>query len=254
VTRPSPWSFVVLVVVLAFLAHGWTQGAAVHPADLATGAGRLAEFVRDAVPPDTDRLPQILQALLVTFEMALLGTVLGVGLSIPLAVLAARNTSPHRLAYVVARGFISVCRTIPDLIWGLIFVVAVGLGPQAGVLAIMMDVMGFCGRFFAESVEEVDEGSLEGLRATGASERAILAGAVLPACMPSFIATSMFALESSARSSVVLGLVGAGGIGIELAVSMTLLRYDEALTIILCIFGVVLGVERLSSALRRRML
>lgn len=252
--RPSAGGFVTLIAVAGFLLHGWTQGAAIHPGDLVEGTGRMADFISDAVPPSTERLPAILKALLVTFEMALLGTLIGVVLSVPLAVAAARNTTPHRLVYLVTRAVISVCRTIPDLIWGLIFVVAVGLGPPAGVLAIAVDVMGFCGRFFAESIEEVDNGSLEGLRATGASERAVLAGAVLPSCMPSFVATSMFALESSARSSVVLGLVGAGGIGIELAVSMTLLRYDEALAIILCIFGVVLGVERLSSAMRRRIL
>jgi phosphonate transport system permease protein len=169
-------------------------------------------------------------------------------------VCAARNTAPHPLVYGVARALVALFRTIPDLVWGLIFVVAVGLGPQAGVLAIAVDVMGFCGRFFAESIEEVDPGIVEGLRSTGAGHAGIVVGGVLPACLPSFVATSMFALESSARSSVVLGLVGAGGIGIELAVSMQLLRYREAMTIILAIFVVVLGVERLSSAIRTRVI
>jgi phosphonate transport system permease protein len=199
-------------------------------------------------------LPEILSSLLTTFEMALLGTIIGVILSVPIAVAAARNTTPHRIVYILARGFISLFRTVPDLVWGLIFVVAVGLGPQAGVLAIAVDVMGFCGRFFAESIEEVDSSLTDSLRATGASETAVLGGAVLPSCLPSFVATTLFALESSTRSSVVLGLVGAGGIGIELSVSMQLLRYDEALTIILAIFVVVLAVERVSSAIRRRLI
>jgi phosphonate transport system permease protein len=184
----------------------------------------------------------------------LLGTLIGVVLSVPLAVAAARNTTPHRLVYVTTRGFISICRTIPDLVWALIFVVAVGLGPQAGVLAVAVDVLGLCGRFFAESIEEIDDGVLDGLRAGGAPEHAVVAGAVLPTCLPSFAGTSMFALESAVRSSVTIGLVGAGGIGIELSTSMSLLRYDEALTIILAIFVVVLGVERFSAALRRRVL
>lgn len=251
--RPGAASFVTVVAVAAFLLHGWTQGAAVHPAELVTGAGRLAEFLAEAFPPDLARLDSILSALLVTFEMALLGTILGILLSLPLAVAAARNTSPHRVLYLLSRGFISVCRTVPDLIWALIFVVAVGLGPQAGVLAITVDVMGFCGRFFAERIEEVEGGVLEGLRSNGAPESAVVVGGVLPTCLPSFVATSMYALESATRSSVVLGLVGAGGIGIELSVSMALLRYDEAMTIILAIFVVVLSIERLSSALRRRM-
>jgi phosphonate transport system permease protein len=252
--RPSNAAFVLLVVAGALLVHGYTQGAKVDPTTLADGAGRLQEFLSDAFPPDTERLEPILRALLVTFEMALLGTIIGVVISIPLGVAAARNTSPHRIVYGLARGFITLCRTIPDLVWGIIFVVAVGLGPQAGVLAIAVDVMGFCGRFFAEAIEEIDPGLLESSRSTGAGELALVGGTVIPSCLPSFVATSMFALESSTRSSVVLGLVGAGGIGIELSVSMQLLRYDEAMTIILAIFLVVLGVERLSSAIRRRLI
>lgn len=215
---------------------------------------RLGEFVQDAVPPDTGRLGPILAALLVTVQMALLGTLLGVLASLPLAVLAARNTTPHWSLYTVSRLIVTVSRTIPDLVWGLIFVIAVGLGPEAGVLAIAVDVMGFCGRFFAERIEDLEPGRLEALRALGATRSGVLLGGVLPACLPSFVTTSMFALESSARSSVVLGLVGAGGIGIELATSMTLLRYDEALTIILCILAVVIVFERISAAIRRRVL
>lgn len=252
--KPGAFSYVVLVAVVALVVHGWSAGAKLDIAGLPEGVSRLREFIVMAVPPDLNRLGPILQALLVTFQMALLGTIIGVVLSVPLAVAAARNTSPHPGLYVASRGVISVFRTIPDLIWGVIFVVAVGLGPEAGVLAITADVMGFCDRFFAESIEEIDAGVIDGLRATGASRSAVVAGAVLPSTLPSFVATSMFALESSTRSSVVLGLVGAGGIGIELTVSMQLLRYDEALTIIIAVFLVVIAVERLSSTIRRKLI
>lgn len=252
--RPSNASFALLVAVAFFLVHGYQGGARIDPTTLAEGVPRLVNFLSDAFPPDTDRLIPILRSLLVTFEMALLGTIVGVVLSVPLAVAAARNTTPHRFVYLLARGYISLCRTVPDLVWGLIFVVAVGLGPRAGVLAIAVDVMGFCGRFFAEAIEEMDPGLLDAGRCTGVHELGVVGGTVLPACLPSFVATSMFALESSTRSSVVLGLVGAGGIGIELSVSMQLLRYDEAMTIILAIFVVVLAVERTSSAIRRRLI
>ncbi|CAA0123676.1 Phosphate-import permease protein PhnE [Mycolicibacterium vanbaalenii] len=254
VGRPSLLSLVILLVVGGLLAHGWTQGVAVRPDSLATGVLRLGEFVEDAVPPDVSRLGPILDALLVTVEMALLGTTIGVVLSLPVAVFAARNTTPHWSLYALSRAVVTVSRTIPDLVWGLIFVIAVGLGPEAGVLAIAVDVMGFCGRFFAESIEDIDPGRIEGLRAVGASRFGVLVGGVFPACLPSFVTTSMFALESSARSSVVLGLVGAGGIGIELATSMTLLRFDEAATIILAILVVVVAFERVSSTIRRRVL
>jgi phosphonate transport system permease protein len=252
--RPRTTTFLVVLVVLAFVTHGWFNGVALHPAEFAEGVGRLGSFVSEAFPPDLDRLGAILTSLLVTFQIALLGTLIGVALSLPLAVAAARNTTPHRLLYAATRGFISVCRTIPDLVWALLFVVAVGLGPQAGVLALAVDVLGLCGRFFAESIEEIDDEVLDGLRAGGAPERAVIIGAVLPTCLPSFVGTAMFGLESAVRSSVIIGLVGAGGIGIELSVSMALLRYDEALTIILAIFVVVLSVERVSAAFRRRII
>ncbi|MGV0579001.1 phosphonate ABC transporter, permease protein PhnE [Mycolicibacterium elephantis] len=254
IRRPSLMTLVIVLVVGGLLVHGWTQGATVRPDSLASGVFRLGEFLEDAVPPDASRLGPILKALLVTVEMALLGTLIGAVLSLPLAVLAARNTTPHWSLYAVSRAVITISRTIPDLVWGLIFVIAVGLGPEAGVLAITVDVMGFCGRFFAENIEDIDPARIEGLRALGAPRTGVLVGGVIPACMPSFVTTSMFALESSARSSVVLGLVGAGGIGIELATSMTLLRYDEAATIILAILVVVVVFERVSAAIRRRVL
>nr|WTB30936.1 phosphonate ABC transporter, permease protein PhnE [Streptomyces sp. NBC_00830] len=252
--RPSFLTLLLAVLVAALLIDGYRSGAKIDPARLVVGLGRLGEFLAEAFPPDLTRWAAVLQALLVTFEMAVLGTLLGVVLSLPLGVLAARNTSPHPLGYGLARGLISLCRTIPDIIWGLLFVITVGLGPEAGVLAITVDVVGFCGRFFAEAIEEVNGETLDALHATGASRAGVLLGAVLPACAPSFVAATLFALESATRSSVVLGVVGAGGIGIELTVAMQLLRYDQALTAILAIFVVVIGVERLSSLLRRRII
>lgn len=250
--RPSLPAFVLAVAALAFIVHGFSNGAAVSPATLVGGIGSTAQFVAEALPPDLSRLGPIGAAMLETFEIALLGTVLGVAASVPLAVLAARNTTPHRALYAATRGVIAFLRSVPDLVWGIIFVVTVGLGPEAGVLAIAADTTGFCGRFFADRIEDVEPELIEGLSATGATRGGIVAGAVLPSVLPSFVGTSMFGLESATRSSVVLGVVGAGGIGVELTTSMQLLRYDEALTIILAIFVVVLSVERLAAAIRRR--
>lgn len=250
--RPSLPAFLIILVALALVAHGMTSGAAVSPTTLWEGLGRTAEFVAEALPPDLGRIDSVASAMLVTIEMALLGTCIGVALSVPLSVMAARNMTPHPLVYAATRGLIGFLRSVPDLVWGIIFVVTVGLGPEAGVLAIAADTAGFCGRFFADRIEDVEPDLIEGLTATGASRGGVLAGGVLPSVMPAFVGTSMFALESAMRSSVVLGVVGAGGIGVELTTSMQLLRYDEALTIILAIFIVVLAVERLAAWIRRR--
>ncbi|MGH2962585.1 MAG: phosphonate ABC transporter, permease protein PhnE [Solirubrobacterales bacterium] len=252
IRRPGPFAYLLVTGVAAFVIHAYLSGAAILPSTLIEGIGPFIEFIADAFPPDLERSGPIASALVETFEIALVGTIFGTMIAVPLAVLAARNTTPNPLVYAGARGLIALMRTIPDIVWGLIFVVTVGLGAPAGVLAITMDVAGFSGRFFADSIEDVDQGLIDGLAATGASETGIVVGAVVPSVTPAWTATTMFALEQATRSSVVLGIVGAGGIGVELTTSMSLLRYDEAATIILAIFVVVLGVERLSSAVRAR--
>lgn len=118
----------------------------------------------------------------------------------------------------------------------------------------MIDKIGFCGRFFAEAMEETDRGPQEALRALGAGRVSTIVASVVPAAMPSFVNTALFSLEKATRSSVILGLVGAGGIGIELQVSMDMFRYAEASTIIIAIFLLVVSVEQCSAWLRRRML
>lgn len=252
-SRPSPFAWLTAVVLLAFFLHG-VLASGMSPDRLAGSVPALLDFFSRAFPPDLGRISNVAVATVETFEMALVGTAVGSLLSLPVALLAARNTSPHPVIYYAARGFVSFLRAVPDLVWGLIFVVAVGLGPVAGILAITVDAVGFCGRFFAERIEEIDPGPVKALQATGASPYGVVAGAVIPAALPSFVATTLFELEGATRSAVVLGLVGAGGIGIELSVSMQTLRYDEALTIILVIFAAVVGVERVSAAVRRRVI
>lgn len=252
-TPPPLVAWVLLLGVAALVLHGYTAGAALTPAEIVEGLPRLGEFLADAVPPDLARVGAISLAMLETLEIAVIGGLFGIAASIPLAVLGARNITRNGIVHGLARGFVAVLRTVPDLVWALIFIIAVGLGPPAGILAITVDTMGFCGRFFADEIEDVDPGTIEGVETTGASPGAVLANAVLPSVMPSFLSTSMYALELGVRSSVIIGLVGAGGVGIELSTAMNLFRYDEALTIILFIFVVVLGVERLSSRIRARL-
>lgn len=206
------------------------------------------------MPPSLKRLDRVLLSLLQTFQMAMVGTALGVCVSLPLAVFAAKSQTPHPILYFTSRAAIALFRTVPDLVWALFFVATVGLGPFAGTLALMVDTMGFCGRFFAEAMEEVDTGPLEALAALGATRMGRICCAVIPAAFPSLINSALFSLEKATRSSVVLGLVGAGGIGIELKVSMDMFEYSEAATIILSIFVLVLIVERFSSALRQRII
>jgi phosphonate transport system permease protein len=182
--------------------------------------------------------------------MAICGTTLGIIISLPLVLFAARNLTPHPMVRFAVRSFISFCRTVPDLIWALVFVIVVGLGPVAGALAIMMDSIGFLGKFFSEASEEQDVGPQEAIKAMGGSRLDVALSVVLPSAMPSFTSDALFAMEKAVRASVILGLVGAGGIGIELKVAMDLFQYETAATIILMIFCLVVAVEQVSNRLR----
>ncbi|UJW83230.1 phosphonate ABC transporter, permease protein PhnE [Hydrogenophaga sp. SL48] len=251
--RTSATSFMLWLIVLGFFAWSVNK-TGVSLGDLWGGIPQMARLAGEMLPPSTARLEAVGWALLETFQMAFVGTVVGVLLSVPIAVLATPHLSPHPLVHHAARHLIAFFRTVPDLVWALLFVVSVGLGPFAGTLAIVIDKIGFCGRFFAEAMEEVDRGPQEALSAMGTGRLSLIVCSVFPAAMPSFINTSLFSLEKATRSSVVLGLVGAGGIGIELKVAMDLFNYDEAATIILAIFALVVLVERLSAVLRKKVL
>jgi phosphonate transport system permease protein len=216
------------------------------------GIPSMVRIFGKGIPPDFSRASIVLRAIVQTFQIALVGAFWGTLLSFPIAILATRSQTPHPAVYSVARLIIQICRTVPDLVWAVFFVATVGLGPFAGVLTITVDTIGFCGRFFAEAMEEADPAPQEALSALGSSRTGIVFTAVVSAATPSFINTSLYALEEAVRSSVVLGLVGAGGIGIEMSSAMGLGEYQRAATIVLGLLILVNLVEQVSVRLRRK--
>jgi phosphonate transport system permease protein len=251
--RPGALAFALWVAAVAFVI--WSFGASSFSIEqLVRGVPAMGRILDQMFPPDVSDLGRVLWSLLQTFQMAIAGVVLGLALSLPIAMLAADGLSPHPVLKHAARGLIALFRTVPDLVWALFFVIAVGLGPPAGVLTIMVDTIGFAGRFFAEAMEETDKGSREALTAIGATPGGVMFSSVVPHAMPSFIGTSLFCVEKATRASVVLGLVGAGGIGVELKVAFDLFEYDKAATIILVIFALVVIVEQAGAWLRRRII
>jgi len=249
---PSVLAWVMVVAFAAFFIQG-LFGAEVSYERLIKGANNFVRFISLAVPPDFTRWEAIGWSMLETLNIAIVGVTFGCILSIPLALLAARNTAPNGVVRVIARQVIALARTIPDLIWALIFV-AVGLGPLAGILAIIMDTIGFAARFYSERFEEVQKGPSEALTSTGAGRLSVIMGAILPESFASMTATSLYSVEKAIRSAVTLGLVGAGGIGVELSTAMRLFRYDQAAAIILVVLVAVIGFEQLSSSIRKRII
>lgn len=224
------------------------------PIAFARGMPDLANLVSRMFPPSLEFAPVAARAALETVQMALVGTLASAVLSVPLAFLAARNIAPSRLLYYASRSFIVFTRAIPDLIWALIFVSAVGLGPFPGTLAIAIHSIGMLGKLYAESIEEIDPGQVEALRSTGAHPIQTLALGVVPQVLPAIVGLTLYRWDINIRNSIVLGLVGAGGIGFELTTSMRLFKYPEVLTILIFVFVIVLLVERSSSYIRERVI
>ena len=223
-----------------------------RPQDLITGVHGMADIIRRAVPPDFSKFGSELWPALETIDIAIFGTVVGVILAIPLAVLAASNVSPSRPVYYVARSIIGFCRAVPDLVWALFFVTAVGLGPFPGGLALAVHSIGMLGRLFAETIEQMDMAPIDALALTGARRIQIFTHGVVPSVLPSLLGISLYRLDENIRSSLVLGFVGAGGIGFQLLTAMNLFQYQEVSLLLIITFVIVQAAERLSAILREK--
>lgn len=217
--------------------------------------GKMIDFAGQMfVSPDWAYLPQLLVKMLETIEMTVLGTAIAIVISLPLGILAARNATPHVAVYRVTRDLLSLMRALPELVWALVFVSAVGLGPLPGVMALAFVTVGFMGKFFAESIEVVDQKAVEGVRAHGAGWLQVRLFAMLPQALPDFVGTVMYILDHNLRAAAILGLVGAGGIGYDLVMSMRLFQYERLLLIALAIYLVVTVLDRASDRLRSRII
>jgi len=267
------------------------EGAKIRPAELVQGIPQIAATVGRMLPPDFRKVvdaasyyfpeelstpdlllplplseeqsrikqrwwdntfPQtIVGATLETIQMALAGTFLALFVAFPLGFLAARNMTPHTLFYQAIRLIMNFVRTIPDLALGLLFVAAVGLGAFAGTLALFIHTSTVLGKLLSESVENIDEGVVDAVRATGAGYAQVITFAVLPQVLPDLISFTLYRLETNIRAASVLGLIGAGGIGYLMNTSFRTFQYQEAAAIVLVLIFLVMAVDYASYRLRR---
>ena len=189
-----------------------------------------------------------------TIEMGFWGTFISIMISLPLGILSSRNYTPNKLIYVVARGWLSFHRAMPELIVALFLVLMYGFGPIAGVLALAIHTSGVLGKFFADEIENAPPGSQLALKASGASSMKVLRFSVIPHVLPAWIAYIQYIFERNIRTATVLGIVGAGGIGMELKGRWDLFDYGHAATILLVIFLTVVVLELGSQKLRNKTL
>ncbi|MDG4650140.1 phosphonate ABC transporter, permease protein PhnE [Roseibacterium sp. SDUM158017] len=185
-----------------------------------------------------------------TLAMAFLGTLLGTAGSLILGFLAARNVMPFRVVRQLVRRILDVLRGIDQLIWGLVFVRAVGLGPLAGVLAIFVSDLGTLSKLYSEAIENIDRKQVEGVRATGAGPIAVIRYGYIPQVLPVFISQSLYFWESNTRSATILGIVGAGGIGMILIERFRASLYDQVAFVVLNVLVLIFAIDWLSKRIR----
>jgi phosphonate transport system permease protein len=228
----------------------WDTGA--DPVRLARGLPWILDFLRRMLPPDLRVLPSALAGALTTVEIAILGTVVAAVLALPLGLVSARNVAPPSLFYP-ARTVLNVFRSVDTLVYALIFVAAVGLGPFPGVLAVVAYTTTSLAKLYSEAVEGIDPGPVDAITATGATRLQVLRFGVLPQVLPLFLSYVLYRLETNIRAATVLGFVGAGGIGFYLQTYLRVLDYPAASTVLLVTVAMVMVVDGVSSRLRNRL-
>jgi phosphonate transport system permease protein len=238
----------VILVALGWCA--WDTGA--DPLRLIRGLPWIFDILGRMLPPDLRVLPAALLGALKTVEIALLGTAVAALLALPLGVISARNVAAPPLFYP-ARAVLNFFRSVDTLVYALIFVAAVGLGPFPGVLAVVAYTTTSLAKLYSEAVEGIDQGPVDAITATGATRLQILRFGVLPQVLPLFLSYVLYRLETNIRAATVLGFVGAGGIGFYLQTYLRMIDYPAASTVLLVTVAMVMVVDALSSKLRERL-
>jgi phosphonate transport system permease protein len=233
----SAWSVSALDIEWAFFADAHEQAA---------------DLMRRMWPPRWSYLPTIVKPLLETIHIATLGTAIGVVLSIPIAFLAARNTTLNGFTWAVGRALLVASRSVNTVIWGLVFVAIFGPGPLAGVAAVAARSVGFLAKLVAEAIEEADAGPIEAVRATGAGTAQVYLIGIFPQVIPVVLGTTVYRWDINIRESSVLGFVGAGGIGLQLYASINSFAWQQVLVVLAAILVVVLVSEAVSAYVRAR--
>jgi len=201
-------------------------------------------------PPDVAYTSRIVEPLIETIQIAALGTIGALVLSIPVALLAAENTTPNAATFWLGKLIVTVSRSVNTIIWALFFVVMFGSGPLAGAVAIAFRSIGFLGKLLGEEIEEIDFGQVEAVRASGASQAQVLLYGILPQVKPALVGLSIYRWDINIRDSTVLGFVGAGGIGVQLFRAVNAFAWQSVATVLIVILGVVIATESLSAYTR----
>jgi phosphonate transport system permease protein len=264
--KPRP-SLAVPLGIASFLAITWLAvsrefGIGLDVGELIGNLTRIEGLLWRVSTDQADRgllnpnwvfLPQTAEPMLETFQMAVIASAIGCGLALPIAFLVSRVTAPNAGVFNAGRSVLSVIRAIPDILYALIFIAALGVGPLPGILALIFFNVGVVVKLLSETVDGVDVGPIEAGRASGASRSQTVRWAVLPQVLPNYVAYSLYVFELNIRASTVLGIVGAGGIGRILYREYSLFHWSNVSVVIVEVFVFVIVIELVSIWLRRRL-
>jgi len=243
-----------IAVILAIAVFFWAFSAIEFtPEKIIDGIPPLFDFLYNLYPPDISVVPTLLESAIETIQMVLVGTLLGTLLALPIAAMASSNIAPKPLV-AVARMYLMIVRTIPSLVWALIFVIVVGLGTLAGVFALTFYTLGYLGKLYYEAIESIDMDTVEGVVAVGANGTQIFSHAILPQIMPHLVNNFFFMIEYNIRHAAILGFVGAGGIGFYIFLYLQSFSFDKIAMALLVLLGLVIGFDRLSLEVRKKLI
>ena len=241
------WGF-----LFAMLTASW-GGADMRPFDLVRDAGNMATYAADFFPPKFTDWRLYLTEMVITLQIALWGTVLAIIFAVPLGLLSSSNITPAWV-YQPVRRLMDASRAINEMVFAMLFIVAVGLGPFAGVLALFVHTTGVLSKLFSEAVEAIDPQPVEGIRATGANALEEIVYGVIPQVLPLWISYSLYRFESNVRSASVVGMVGAGGIGVILWDIIRGFQYAETCAVMIIIIISVTVIDVVSSRIRKSLI
>lgn len=247
--RRSLLTLLMWGALLALLAASW-NGADMRPGALWADAGNMATYAASFFPPNFSDWRLYASEMVVTLQIALWGTFLAVVCAVPFGLMCSENIAPAWV-YQPMRRLMDAARAINEMVFAMLFIVAVGLGPFAGVLALWVHTTGILAKLFAEAVEAIDPRPVEGIRATGASALEEIVYGVIPQVMPLWISYALYRFESNVRSASVVGMVGAGGIGVILWEIIRGFQYAETCALILIIIVTVSVIDVLSARIRK---
>lgn len=245
---------IIFILILAMYLYSINFTASQTNGGFANALSNMGRVISEFFPPNLSIIPKIWAPMATTIQMAVIATTVAALLTIPLSLLSAHNITTFRPLYYITRISLNILRTIPDLVLAVLFVGLFGVGVLPGILALIIFSLGILAKLFGETIEAVDMDPLEAMRASGANVLQVIWYGLVPQVLPQFTSFVLYVFEINIRASVVLGLVGAGGIGLTLDRELNFYNYPNAMAIIILIFIVVIAIEFISNKIREALI